>query len=234
MLNRFRICLLLSSLSAVLLSGCSTPGPYVTYAYEPNAQNARSVKRLQAEDVAVAEVRVAKAMDLDCAGTIFPIPGEEKYKNLNDAFAAYWKNAFMADLKNGGALNQDKPKVKIYNLIDSVKIQAEPTMLAWRINMELFSSNGSSMKAAVVYNVPTDSLKNMQDGCRRLAAGLDKAVRWSILEITSDPRFQNLVQPGLDFVPSMKAASIQSVFLGEDEEERWSKTNKPEFPKTRS
>ncbi len=218
--------MLLSSLSAVLLSGCSTPEPYVTYAYEPNAQNARSVKRLQAEDVAVAEVRVAKAMDLDCAGTIFPIPGEEKYKNLNDAFAAYWKNAFMADLKNGSALNQDKPKVKIYNLIDSVKIQAEPTMLAWRINMELFSSNGSSMKAAVVYNVPTDSLKNMQDGCRRLAAGLDKAVRWSILEITSDPRFQNLVQPGLDFVPSMKAASIQSVFLGEDEEERWSKTNK--------
>lgn len=218
--------MLLSSLSAVLLSGCSTPESYVTYAYEPNAQNARSVKRLQAEDVAVAEVRVAKAMDLDCAGTIFPIPGEEKYKNLNDAFAAYWKNAFMADLKNGGALNQDKPKVKIYNLIDSVKIQAEPTMLAWRINMELFSSNGSSMKAAVVYNVPTDSLKNMQDGCRRLAAGLDKAVRWSILEITSDPRFQNLVQPGLDFVPSMKAASIQSVFLGEDEEERWSKTNK--------
>lgn len=218
--------MLLSSLSAVLLSGCSTPEPYVTYAYEPNAQNARSVKRLQAEDVAVAEVRVAKAMDLDCAGTIFPIPGEEKYKNLNDAFAAYWKNAFMADLKNGGALNRDKPKVKIYNLIDSVKIQAEPTMLAWRINMELFSSNGSSMKAAVVYNVPTDSLKNMQDGCRRLAAGLDKAVRWSILEITSDPRFQNLVQPGLDFVPSMKAASIQSVFLGEDEEERWSKTNK--------
>ena len=226
MLNRFRICLLLSSLSAVLLSGCSTPEPYVTYAYEPNAQNARSVKRLQAEDVAVAEVRVAKAMDLDCAGTIFPIPGEEKYKNLNDAFAAYWKNAFMADMKNGGALNQDKPKVKIYNLIDSVKIQAEPTMLAWRINMELFSSNGSSMKAAVVYNVPTDSLKNMQEGCRRLAAGLDKAVRWSILEITSDPRFQNLVQPGLGFVPSMKAASIQSVFLGEDEEERWSKTNK--------
>lgn len=226
MLNRFRICLLLSSLSAVLLSGCSTPEPYVTYAYEPNAQNARSVKRLQAEDVAVAEVRVAKAMDLDCAGTIFPIPGEEKYKNLNDAFAAYWKNAFMADLKNGSALNQDKPKVKIYNLIDSVKIQAEPTMLAWRINMELFSSNGSSMKASVVYNVPTDSLKNMQDGCRRLAAGLDKAVRWSILEITSDPRFQNLVQPGLGFVPSMKAASIQSVFLGEDEEERWSKTNK--------
>ena len=218
--------MLLSSLSAVLLSGCSTPEPYVTYAYEPNAQNARSVKRLQAEDVAVAEVRVAKAMDLDCAGTIFPIPGEEKYKNLNDAFAAYWKNAFMGDLKNGGALNQDKPKVKIYNLIDSVKIQAEPTMLAWRINMEIFSSNGSSMKAAVVYNVPTDSLKNMQDGCRRLAAGLDKAVRWSILEITSDPRFQNLVQPGLDFVPSMKAASIQSVFLGEDEEERWSKTNK--------
>ncbi|WP_304644115.1 hypothetical protein [uncultured Parasutterella sp.] len=218
--------MLLSSLSAVLLSGCSTPEPYVTYAYEPNAQNARSVKRLQAEDVAVAEVRVAKAMDLDCAGTIFPIPGEEKYKNLNDAFAAYWKNAFMADLKNGGALNQDKPKVKIYNLIDSVKIQAEPTMLAWRINMEIFSSNGSSMKAAVVYNVPTDSLKNMQDGCRRLAAGLDKAVRWSILEITSDPRFQNLVQPGLDFVPSMKAASIQSVFLGEDEEERWSKSNK--------
>ncbi|WP_251569954.1 hypothetical protein [Parasutterella muris] len=218
--------MLLSSLSAVLLSGCSTPEPYVTYAYEPNAQNARSVKRLQAEDVAVAEVRVAKAMDLDCAGTIFPIPGEEKYKNLNDAFAAYWKNAFMADLKNGSALNQDKPKVKIYNLIDSVKIQAEPTMLAWRINMELFSSNGSSMKASVVYNVPTDSLKNMQDGCRRLAAGLDKAVRWSILEITSDPRFQNLVQPGLDFVPSMKAASIQSVFLGEDEEERWSKSNK--------
>lgn len=218
--------MLLSSLSAVLLSGCSTPEPYVTYAYEPNAQNARSVKRLQAEDVAVAEVRVAKAMDLDCAGTIFPIPGEEKYKNLNDAFAAYWKNAFMADLKNGSALNQDKPKVKIYNLIDSVKIQAEPTMLAWRINMELFSSNGSSMKAVVVYNVPTDSLKNMQDGCRRLAAGLDKAVRWSILEITSDPRFQNLVQPGLDFVPSMKAASIQSVFLGEDEEERWSKSNK--------
>lgn len=218
--------MLLSSLSAVLLSGCSTPEPYVTYAYEPNAQNARSVKRLQAEDVAVAEVRVAKAMDLDCAGTIFPIPGEEKYKNLNDAFAAYWKNAFMADLKNGSALNQDKPKVKIYNLIDSVKIQAEPTMLAWRINMELFSSNGSSMKASVVYNVPTDSLKNMQDGCRRLAAGLDKAVRWSILEITSDPRFQNLVQPGLGFVPSMKAASIQSVFLGEDEEERWSKTNK--------
>ena len=79
-------------------------------------------------------------------------------------------------------MNQKNPKVKIYNLIDSVKIQAEPTFLAWRINMELFSSNGHSMKLDVVYNAPTDGLKNMQDGCRRVAETLNKAVKWSVLK----------------------------------------------------
>ncbi len=52
----------------------------------------------------------------------------------------------------------------------------------------------------------------MREGCSRLAAGLDKAVAWSILKTISDPRFQEMVQPGLGYVPSMKAVSITSVF----------------------
>ena len=160
-------------------------------------------------------------MDLECAGSIIPIPGQEEFKTLNGAFSNYWRNALMADLNQAGILNQKNPKVIIYNLIDSVKIQAEPTFLAWRINMELFSSNGHSMKLDVVYNAPTDGLKNMQDGCRRVASTLNKAVKWSVLKAISDPRFEVLVQPGLDFTPSMKAQSFQSLFLGEDEDDRW-------------
>lgn len=207
--------------SVTLLAGCQTAEPYVSHSYEVTPQNARILKRIDAKDVAVEQVRVVKEMDLSCAGSWIPIPGSEGFKTDNGAFSNYWRNALMADLQNAGRLNQKNPKVKIYNLIDSVKIQAEPTFLAWRINMELFSSNGHSMKLDVVYNAPSDGLKNMQDGCRRIAAGLDKAVRWSILKAISDPRFPELLEPGLGFTPSMKAASFESIFLGEKEDERW-------------
>lgn len=207
--------------SALVLGGCQTAEPYVSYPYEVTAQNARILKRLDVNDVAVDQVRVVKAMDLECAGNNIPIPGQEGFKTINGAFSNYWRSALMSDLNQAGILNQKNPKVKIYNLIDSVKIQAEPTFLAWRINMELFSSNGHSMKLDVVYNAPTDGLKNMQDGCRRVAETLNKAVKWSVLKAISDPKFEALVQPGLDFTPSMKAQSFQSLFLGEDEDDRW-------------
>ena len=91
--------------------------------------------------------------------------------------------------------------------------------------MEIFSSNGGILKQDITYNAPTDGLKNMRDGCSRLAAGLNKAVAWSILKTVSDPRFKEMVQPG--FVPSMKAASITSVFQPDEEEEYWkSKPNR--------
>ena len=142
--------------SALVLVGCQTAEPYVSYPYEVTAQNARILRKLDVKDVAVDQVRVVKVMDLECAGSVIPIPGQEEFKTLNGAFSNYWRNALMADLNQAGILNQKNPKVKIYNLIDSVKIQAEPTFLAWRINMELFSSNGHSMKMNVVYNAPTD------------------------------------------------------------------------------
>lgn len=207
--------------SAIILTGCQTAEPYVSYPYEVTSQNARILKKLDVKDVAVDQVRVVKDMDLECAGNYVPIPGQEHFKTPNGAFSNYWRNAMMSDLNHAGILNEKNPKVKIYNLIDSVKIQAEPTFLAWRINMELFSSNGHSMKMSVVYNAPTDQLKNMQDGCRRISATLNKAVKWSILKTISDPRFEELVQPGLDFKPAMKAQSLESVFMGEKEEDRW-------------
>lgn len=207
--------------TAVLLTGCKTTEPYISYPYEVTSQNARIIKKLDAKDIAVEQVRVVKEMDMDCAGSYVPIPGQENFKTPNGAFSNYWRNALMSDLNNAGILNQQNPKVRLYNLIDSVKIQAEPTFLAWRINMELFSSNGHSMKMSVVYNAPTDNLKNMHDGCRRISETLNKAVKWSILKTISDPRFEELVQPGLDFKPSMKAQSLESVFMGEKEEDRW-------------
>ena len=173
--------------SALVMAGSQTAEPYVSYPYEVTAQNARILKRLDVKDVAVEQVRVVKAMDLECAGNNIPIPGQEGFKTINGAFSNYWRNALMSDLNQAGILNQKNPKVKIYNLIDSVKIQAEPTFLAWRINMELFSSNGHSMKLDVVYNAPTDGLKNMQDGCRQVAETLNKAVKWSVLKAISDP-----------------------------------------------
>lgn len=210
--------------TAVLLTGCKTTEPYISYPYEVTSQNARIIKKLDAKDIAVEQVRVVKEMDMDCAGGYVPIPGQENFKTPNGAFSNYWRNALMSDLNNAGILNQQNPKVKLYNLIDSVKIQAEPTFLAWRINMELFSSNGHSMKMSVVYNAPTDNLKNMHDGCRRISETLNKAVKWSILKTISDPRFEELVQPGLDFKPSMKAQSLESVFMGEKEEDRWAES----------
>ncbi len=77
------------------------------------------------------------------------------------------------------------------------------------------------LKQEITYNAPTDGLKNMREGCSRLAAGLDKAVAWSILKTISDPRFQEMVQPGLGYVPSMKAVSITSVFQPDTEEDYW-------------
>ncbi len=125
---------------------------------------------------------------MDCAGDRIAVPGEGEFSDLRDAFAHYWKNAFITDLSSVGMLNQEKPKVKLYNLIDSVKIIAEPTQLQWRIKMEIFSSNGGMLKQEITYNAPTDGLKNMREGCSRLAAGLDKAVAWSILKTFSDSK----------------------------------------------
>lgn len=38
----------------------------------------------------VAQVRVERAMDLDCAGRSIPIPVKGNYRSAEDAFAAYW------------------------------------------------------------------------------------------------------------------------------------------------
>ena len=207
--------------SALVMAGFQTAEPYVSYPYGVTAQNARILKRLDVKDVAVDQVRVVKAMDLECAGNIIPIPGQEGFKTITGAFSNYWRNALMSDLNQAGILNQKNPKVKIYNLIDSVKIQAEPTFLAWRINMELFSSNGHSMKLDVVYNAPTDGLKNMPDGCRRVAEPINQAVKCSVIKAIRNTGLEDVVEPGLDFTPSMKAQSFQSLFLGEDEDDRW-------------
>lgn len=205
----------------VMLCACQAPQPLTTNNYVTSDQNIRAWKRLDAKDVGVAQVRVERAMDLDCAGRSIPIPVKGNYRSTEDAFAAYWAEALMSDLSSAGILNQKEPKVKLYNLIESVKMVAEPTNLSWIIKMEVFSSNGRSLPQTITYNAPTDSLKNMQEGCYRLAQGLDKAVAWSILRMVSNPRFEELLKPGLNFVPSMKGESITDVFQGRDEKEKW-------------
>lgn len=92
--------------SALVMAGCQTAEPYVSYPYEVTAQNARILKRLDVKDVAVEQVRVVKAMDLECAGNNIPIPGQEGFKTINGAFSNYWRNALMSDLNQAGILNQ--------------------------------------------------------------------------------------------------------------------------------
>ena len=52
--------------SALVLVGCQTAEPYVSYPYEVTAQNARILRKLDVKDVAVDQVRVVKVMDLEC------------------------------------------------------------------------------------------------------------------------------------------------------------------------
>ena len=72
--------------SVLVLAGCQTAEPYVSYPYEVTAQNARILKRLDVKDVAVDQVRVVKAMDLECAGNIIPIPGQEGLRRAGGHF----------------------------------------------------------------------------------------------------------------------------------------------------
>ena len=108
--------------AALLLTACKTTEPYYSYSFEPNAQIQRAWHRIDAKDIGVEQVRVVKIIDLDCAGDRIAVPGEGEFSDLRDAFAHYWKNAFITDLSSVGMLNQEKPKVKLYNLIDSVKL----------------------------------------------------------------------------------------------------------------
>lgn len=214
-----------AAVSALMLAGCAQPPSLVTKDYESRAQNVRAVNRLQAEDIAVAQVRVSKDVDLWCAGRTIPIPGAENGRTDKDNFARYWQRAFESELAQAGVLNQENPKVKLYNLIESVRIVAEPTRIQWMLDMNYFSSNGTIFRDEVVYNVPTDSLKNMQEGCERLAEGLDKAVSWSILKVLSSPSFAPLVEPGLSYEPKMTseslAHSLTTIVKPEEEEEIW-------------
>lgn len=220
-----KCCLGLISFCGLLaLSACQAPNPVHLDPYEPKAQNVRAWKRLHAEDIAVQQVRIVKDMDLDCTGVPMRIPVSGSFKSTNEAFAEYWKRAMESELSQAGLLNQKDPKVKLYALIDSVKIQAEPTALAWIMNLEMYSSNGTSMKETVVFNAPTDNMKNMREGCFRLATSMDKALTWALLKIVGDPRFEALVKPGLGFTPSMKAQTLQETLLGEDKDERWKET----------
>ncbi len=215
--------LLITSL-VFTLSSCGTNVPLQPKEYPPNSQIQRQWKRLEASDIGVAKVRVIRPIDTDCAGVTIPIYGEENYKTTQEAFANYWRAAFMTDLREAGCLNQDKPKVKLYALIDSVKIQADPSALVYRIEMEVFSSNGNMVKQEISYNLPSDNLKNIHEGCARIADGLDRAVAWSILKIISDPRFAQLITPGLGYEPTMKAESISSVldiFGKENDQDYW-------------
>ena len=74
--------------SVLVLAGCQTAEPYVSYPYEVTAQNARILKRLDVKDVAVDQVRVVKAMDLECAGNNISIPGQEGFKTIIFLFPA--------------------------------------------------------------------------------------------------------------------------------------------------
>ncbi len=215
---------LLVTSSILTLSSCGTSVMLQPKEYPPNAQIQRQWKRLEASDIGVAQVRVVKPIDTDCAGVTIPIYGEENYKTSQEAFANYWKEALMTDLREAGLLNQSKPKVKLYALIDYVKIQADPSALVYRLEMEVFSSNGHMIKQEISYNIPSDNLKNIHEGCVRIAEGLDRAVSWSILKIISDPRFAQLVTPGLGYEPTMKAESLSSVLdvLGKDnDQDHW-------------
>lgn len=220
-----RMHLLAAAASALMLAGCAQSPSLVTKDYESRAQNVRAVNRLQAEDIGVAQVRVSKDIDLWCAGRTIPIPGAESGRTDKDNFARYWQKAFESELAQAGVLNQENPKVKLYNLIESVKIVAEPTRIRWMFDMNYFSSNGTIFRDEVEYNVPTDSLKNMQEGCERLAEGLDKAVSWSILKALSSPSFAPLVEPGLSYEPKMTseslAHSLTTIVKPEEEEEIW-------------
>ena len=72
--------------SALVMAGCQTAEPYVSYPYEVTAQNGRILKRLDVKDVAVEQVRVVKTMDLECAGNNIPIPGQEDLKQSTEHF----------------------------------------------------------------------------------------------------------------------------------------------------
>ncbi len=221
--KRLFLCFLSASCLSGLI-GCAVDEPYMVQEYMPNDQIQRQWKRLNADNVGVAQVRVVKEIETDCANFKIPIPNRDDYKTNNAAFAAYWKKALEMDLRASGALNETDPKVKLYALLDSVKIQGEPTNLAWRFNIRMFSSNGGMLSEEIVYHVPTDNLKNMTEGCRRIAADMNKAVAWSIVRTISDPKFSYLVQPGLGYVPSMKGQSITksiNVFSKDEEDEYW-------------
>jgi hypothetical protein len=224
-----------AALAAVpFLSGCHSVEPLETHAYESRPQNVRAIKRLHTEDVAVAEVRLVSNPDLECAGRIIPIPGMEYSAQADRAVANYWKKALESDLDAAGVLNEKTPKVRLYNLIESVKILAEPTRLRWTFTMRVFSSNGKYMDSTATYNVPTDNMPNMQEACSRLAKDFDKAVAWSLLKTISAPEMTQLVQPGLGFVPVMKATSLtkslSSIIRPEDDEPMWKEEPKKPVP----
>lgn len=219
MLSNRKFLIAFSAASVLILGGCETTSIYPSAAYAPTAQNARAIKRLQTSDIAVSKVRVVKELDADCAGALIPI-GAPGATNAGEAFAAYWKDAFTQDLKNAGVLNESQPKVKLYALFDKVKIQGELNDLAWKMKVEIFSSNGHSMREEIVYRVPSEGVRNMREGCTRISEDLNKAVAWSILKITSNPNFAELTAPGLSWEPSMKGESIKDLFFSDDSD-KW-------------
>ncbi len=200
---------ILLAASSLVVAGCTTPSkPEVPFNYEARAQNVRVMGKLGASDIAVGQVRVVNNLDLVCGNRELTIPGGVgRYDNAGN-FASYWKRAFESELAKAGLLNEKNPKVKLYFLLDKVKIVGEPVRLQWMMNMTVFSSNGTILKNDVVYNAPTDNLRNMADGCGRLEQNIDKAIAWSILKTVSSPAFPALVQPGLEYVPTMKAESL--------------------------
>lgn len=214
--------------SALVVAGCTTTSqPEVPFNYEAKAQNVRVMGKLDASDIAVGQVRVVNNLDLACGNRNLTIPGAVSSDDNAGNFANYWKKAFESELAKAGLLNEKNPKVKLYFLLDKVKIVGEPIRLQWMMNMTVFSSNGTILKNEVVYNAPTDNLRNMQEGCGRLEQYIDKAVAWSILKTVSSPAFPALVQPGLDYVPTMKAQSLSdsltSIIKEPEQDDVWKK-----------
>ncbi len=174
------------ALLTVALTACQS---YTAQTYSISPDTVRSVKNLKLnETVAVGEVMVPAAVDLNCRA-MGPIALPNKL-----TLSTYIKKAMEDELKIGDAFAYQNPKVTLTAQVTKFSMSSSKGLTRgyFDIDIRVISSNGKSIQANEYYEF--DSGFDGYTACKNTSDALMPAVQNLVAKVYKDPQFIGLVK----------------------------------------
>jgi hypothetical protein len=177
--------LVLAASLIALLAACESP---TTQRYAISADNNVAIKALDVKGVAVGSFQPPSSFSENCRA-LGPLRVSD-----NLTHTQYIQKAFEDELKIAGAFSQAASRVTISGKVTRLEFNTMRALTggSWTIDLELFSSNGNSMKVAEYYEF--DSGFSAPEACRQTAEAFSRAVQNLINKTVKNQNFIALVR----------------------------------------